>query len=79
MFAPAHDLRPDVQQPVLPWEYEEVVSLRASFMASAGIAALLKKMDYKDVVIAIDGSLFRYHPHFKNVMLSCISQVHYKI
>ena len=29
-------------------------------MASAGITALLKKMDYKDVVIAIDGSLFRY-------------------
>ena len=28
-------------------------------MASAGITALLKKMDYKDVVIAIDGSLFR--------------------
>ena len=45
-------------------------------MASAGIAALLKKMaDYKDVVIAIDGSLFRYHPHFKNVMQSRISQV----
>jgi hypothetical protein len=29
-------------------------------MASAGITALLKKMDYKDVVIAIDGSLFRF-------------------
>ncbi len=28
-------------------------------MASAGITALLKKMDYKDVTIAIDGSLFR--------------------
>ena len=38
----------------------EVISRRASFMASAGITALLKKMDYKDVVIAIDGSLFRY-------------------
>ena len=38
----------------------EVVSRRASFMASAGITALLKKMDYKDVTIAIDGSLFRY-------------------
>jgi len=53
----------------------EVVSRRASFMASAGITALLKKMDYKDVVIAIDGSLFRYHPHFKNVMQSRISQL----
>ena len=78
-------------------------------MASAGITALLKKMDYKDVTIAIDGSLFRYanlskcnlttiliyrffdqnyqevsnlslknfryHPHFKNVMQSRISQL----
>ena len=38
----------------------ETVSRRASMMASAGITALLKKMDYKDVVVAIDGSLFRY-------------------
>ena len=29
----------------------EVVSRRASFMASAGIAALLKKMDYKVEVV----------------------------
>ena len=48
----------------------EMVSRRASFMASAGITALLKMMQYKDVVIAIDGSLFRYHPHFKNIMQS---------
>jgi hexokinase len=27
------------------------------------------------VVIAIDGSLFRFHPHFKNVMQSRISQM----
>ena len=39
----------------------ESVSRRASMMASAGITALLKKMDYKDVVIAIDGSLFRFN------------------
>ena len=37
----------------------EVVSQRASLMVSAGITALLKKMDYGDVTIAIDGSLFR--------------------
>jgi len=53
----------------------EAVSRRASMMASAGVTALLKKMDYKDVVIAIDGSLFRFHPHFKNVMRSRISQM----
>ena len=31
----------------------------ASFMASAGVMALLQNMDYKDVTIAIDGSMFK--------------------
>jgi len=53
----------------------EAVSRRASMMASAGITALLKKMDYKDVVVAIDGSVFRFHPHFPNIMKSRISQL----
>ena len=53
----------------------ECVSRRAGFMASAGITALLKKMDYHDVVVAIDGSVFRYHPHFPNIMRSRISQL----
>ena len=53
----------------------ETVSRRASMMASAGITALLKKMDYHDVVVAIDGSLFRYHPHFPNIMRSRIAQL----
>ena len=33
-------------------------------MVSAGITALLKKMDYKDVVVAVDGSVFRYVPMY---------------
>ena len=53
----------------------ECVSRRAGFMASAGITALLKKMDYKDVVVAIDGSVFRFHPHFPNIMRSRIAQL----
>jgi len=44
-------------------------------MCAAGITALLKKMDYRDVTIAVDGSLFRYHPHFHNVMKSRITQL----
>ena len=44
-------------------------------MVSAGISALLKKMDYKDVVVAIDGSVFRFHPHFPNIMKSRIAQL----
>jgi len=53
----------------------ECVSRRAGFMVSAGISALLKKMDYKDVVVAIDGSVFRFHPHFPNIMKSRIAQL----
>merc|ERR1711944_268198 len=53
----------------------ECVSRRAGFMVAAGCAALLKKMNYKDVTIAVDGSLFRYHPHFENIMKSRISQL----
>ncbi|CAB4053924.1 HK [Lepeophtheirus salmonis] len=53
----------------------EKVSRRAGFMVAAGIAALLKKMNYKDVVVAIDGSVFRFHPHFPNIMKSRISQL----
>ena len=34
----------------------QTVSRRAGFMVSAGITALLKKMDYKDVVVAIGES-----------------------
>ena len=53
----------------------EVASRRAAFLASAGIAALLRKMDCKDVAIAIDGSLFRYHPYFRDVMKLRICQL----
>ena len=53
----------------------ECVSRRAGFMVSAGITALLKKMDYHDVVVAIDGSVFGHHPHFPNIMKSRISQL----
>merc|ERR1711902_232330 len=53
----------------------EIVSRRAAFMCAAGITALLKKMDYRDVTIAVDGSLFRHHPHFHNVMKSRVAQL----
>ena len=53
----------------------ECVSRRAGFMVSAGITALLKKMNYKDVVVAVDGSVFRFHPHFPNIVKSRIAQL----
>ena len=32
-------------------------------------------MEIKDVTIAVDGSVFRYHPHFANIMQSRIAQL----
>ena len=43
----------------------QAVSRRCCLLLAAGIAALLKKMDEKEVTVAVDGSLFRFHPHFR--------------
>lgn len=46
-----------------------LVSTRAAYLASAGVATLLNKMNRPDVVVAIDGSLYRFHPHFHDLMM----------
>lgn len=46
-----------------------VVSERAAFLASAGIAALLNRINEKEVTVAVDGSLYRFHPHFHKLMM----------
>ena len=53
----------------------ESVSRRAGDLCAAGISALLKKMEFRDVTIAVDGSLFRHHPHLHNVMKSRVAQL----
>lgn len=46
-----------------------VISERAAFLASAGIAALINRINKPNVTVAIDGSLYRFHPHFHNLMM----------
>lgn len=53
----------------------ECVSKRAADLVSAGIATLLNKMNEPDVTVAIDGSVYRYHPHFHNLMMETIAQL----
>ena len=38
-------------------------------MYISGVATLLNKMNRPDVVVAIDGSLYRFHPHFHDLMM----------
>lgn len=52
-----------------------VVSRRAAHLASAGIATLLNKMGENNVTVGIDGSVYRFHPHFHDLMTAKISEL----
>ena len=41
------------------------VAIRASVLAAAGVAALLNKMGRRSVTVGMDGSLYKFHPHFQ--------------
>ncbi|CAF1317080.1 unnamed protein product [Rotaria sp. Silwood1] len=48
------------------------VSKRAARLAAAGLALLINRIGKSHITIGIDGSLYRYHPHFKDNMEDCI-------
>ncbi|XP_076174991.1 hexokinase A isoform X2 [Ptiloglossa arizonensis] len=52
-----------------------VVSSRAAHLASAGIATLLNKTAENNVTVGIDGSVYRYHPHFHDLMTDKLCQL----
>ncbi|XP_019760190.1 hexokinase type 2 isoform X7 [Dendroctonus ponderosae] len=53
----------------------ECISRRAAHLASATITTLLHKMDEKKVTVGVDGSVYRYHPHFRNLMMEKIREL----
>jgi hexokinase len=53
----------------------ELVSRRAAHLTSAGVACLLDRMGDKDVTVAVDGSVYRFHPHFHHLMMDKISEL----
>ncbi|XP_023938418.1 hexokinase type 2 isoform X3 [Bicyclus anynana] len=53
----------------------ECVSRRAAHLVSAGIATLLNKMAEPRVTVGIDGSVYRFHPHFHTLMCEKIAQL----
>lgn len=52
-----------------------LVSTRAAYLASAGIATLLNKMGRPEVTVGVDGSLYRFHPHFHDLMEEKVKQL----
>lgn len=53
----------------------QAVSERAAFLASAGISCLLNRIELPRVTVAVDGSLFRFHPHFPKLMMDKTKQL----
>lgn len=53
----------------------ESVSKRAAYLVSAGIACLINKMNEPHVTVGIDGSVYRFHPHFHTLMCEKIAQI----
>lgn len=52
-----------------------VVSRRAAHLASSGTAAVLNKIGEENVTVGVDGSVYRFHPHFHDLMTEKISQL----
>uniref|UniRef100_A0A0B7A0I3 Phosphotransferase n=1 Tax=Arion vulgaris TaxID=1028688 RepID=A0A0B7A0I3_9EUPU len=52
-----------------------LVSARAAFLAAAGLATLINRLDKQDMTIAVDGSLYRFHPRFHNLMCLKIKEL----
>ncbi|CAG2100784.1 unnamed protein product [Medioppia subpectinata] len=46
----------------------ERISTRAAHLVSAAIATVLNKMRRPFTVVGVDGSVYRYHPHFHDLM-----------
>ncbi|XP_042212278.1 hexokinase type 2-like isoform X2 [Homarus americanus] len=53
----------------------ECTSRRAAFLAAAGVSVLLNRINEESVSVAVDGSVYRFHPHFHNLMVKQISQL----
>lgn len=53
----------------------EHVSRRAAFLCAAGLAALLNKINRPDVTIAVDGSVYRFHPKVHDLLVEKISEL----
>jgi hexokinase len=45
-----------------------VVSRRAAYMVAVGIATLLKRVNKPYVTVGVDGSVYRFHPTFPDLL-----------
>jgi len=51
------------------------VSTRAAYMVSAAVATILNKIKRPHTTVGVDGSVYRYHPHFHDLMEKKIAEI----
>lgn len=51
------------------------VSTRAAYLVSAAVATLLNRMEREHTTVGVDGSVYRHHPHFHNIMVKKIREL----
>ena len=52
------------------------VSIRAARLAAAGVVSLVRKIGkVKKCTVAVDGSLYKCHPHFKFIMKASMEEM----
>lgn len=53
----------------------EIISRRAAHLVSAALAVLILKMGDPDITIGVDGSVYRFHPKFHDLMVEKIREL----
>lgn len=69
------DLSTDERDVRVAKEVCAAVSIRAAKLASAGLAAVIEQTGRQSLTVAIDGSLYKFHPKFHDLMLSNLKQL----
>lgn len=51
------------------------VSTRAAYLVSTAVSTLLNRMQRDHTTVGVDGSVYRHHPHFHNIMVKKIREL----
>lgn len=53
----------------------ECISRRSANLVAAGLSVILNKMNNSDVTIGVDGSVYRYHPYYHQLLVDKINEL----
>ncbi|XP_018569738.1 hexokinase type 2-like [Anoplophora glabripennis] len=51
------------------------ITRRAAHLVSAGLVVLMERVGEKQIAVGIDGTVYKFHPHFHNLMVEKIKEL----